>query len=76
MMIKRYIFLILKVCKKEKSNLCYDAFIFETENSEILISAENFSLNIKSFTLKSEEVHKISICNHDRSLENSYIWKR
>ena len=59
-----------KSVQTRKSSLCYDAYVFETENSEIpnfCKFAENFNLDIKHLTSKSEEkVHKICVGSYDR----------
>ena len=69
MIIKRYIF-NFKSVQNRKSNLCYDAFMFETENSvspNFSKFAENFNLDIKNLTTKSEDkVHKICVGSYDR----------
>ena len=67
MIIKRFIF---KSLQNRKSNLCYDAFVFETENTvspNFCKVAENFNLDIKALTSQSEEkVHKICTGSYDR----------
>ena len=67
--IKRFIS-YFKSVQNRKSNLCYDAFVFETENSvspNFSKFAENFNLDIKNLTSISEEkVHKICVGSYDR----------
>ena len=69
MIIKRFIS-YFKSLQNGKSNLCYDAFVFETENTaspNFCKFAENFNLDIKELTSQSEEkVHKICTRSYDR----------
>ena len=69
MIIKRFIS-YFKSLQNRKSNLCYDAFVFETENTvspNFCKFAENFNLDIKELTSQSEEkVHKICTGSYDR----------
>ena len=69
LIIKRYIS-YFKCVKERRSSLCYDAFVFEAENSEspnFCKFVENFSLDVENLTLKSkEEVHKICAYSYDR----------
>ena len=69
MTIKRFIS-YFKSLQNRKSNLCYDAFVFETENTispNFCKFAENFNLDIKELTSQSEEkVHKICTGSYDR----------
>ena len=59
-----------KSVQNRKSNLCYDAFIFETENSvspNFGKFAENFNLDITNLTsISKEKIHKICVGSYDR----------
>ena len=77
--LKRYVKYFQSILNR-KSNLCYDAFMFESELTEKSITsesanfckfAENFNLDIKSLIMKSKEkIVETCTDNYDRFWKN------